>query len=183
MASPKVEMLQASINENEESHFRFIDDQNSIKYITISAGLYNVDDMAFAPVLLPRLLVFPLGDWNVGRISKNPNDGQPFFSEATRESLPGVQQNWYDTFIDYVDLTMCEKLRSNVWQVTSPQFKSPIIAKFARLPVGDAVPRSRNSRLPVDRWQRCWASIFRPSDRGRQSDRLPYRTDSECAPC
>jgi len=62
MASPKVEMLQASIDENDESYFRFLVDHNSIKYITIDFGLYTVDDMAFAPVLLPRLPVFPLGD-------------------------------------------------------------------------------------------------------------------------
>ena len=134
MASPKVELLEAYIDENEESYFRFIVDHSSIKYVTIDVGLYNADDMAFAPVLLPRLPVFPLDNWNVSRISRNPKNGQPFFSKATRESLPGVQHVWHDTFIDYLDLTMGEKLRSNVWQVTSPQFKSTVIAKFAVFP-------------------------------------------------
>ncbi|KAL9099212.1 MAG: hypothetical protein Q9163_005255 [Psora crenata] len=131
MASARLEMLAASIDENDESHFRFLVDHRSFKYITIDVGLYDVDDMAFAPVLLTLLPVFPPGDWNVGRISKNPENGQPFFSETTRESLPGIRHTWHDTFTDYIDLTMVERLRPNVWQVKSPQCKSTIIAKFA----------------------------------------------------
>ena len=134
IASPEVEMLEASIDETEESYFRFKVDHFSIKYVTIDFGLYSTGDMAFAPVLLTLLPAFPPGDWNMGRISKNPDDGRPFFSEATREKLLGIEHAWHDTFINYTDLTMCEKLRSNVWQVTSPQFESEIIAKFAVFP-------------------------------------------------
>jgi len=49
-------------------------------------------------------------------------------------SLPGVQHIWHDKFIDYMDLTKSERLRSNVWEVTSTRFKSAVIAKFAVFP-------------------------------------------------
>ncbi len=66
MASPRVELLEESVDQNEESHFRFIVDLNSIKDITIDPGLYNVDDTCFALVLVTLMPVFPRGDWNVG---------------------------------------------------------------------------------------------------------------------
>ena len=133
--APKVHMLQASIDEDEESHFRFLADDSFVKYVTIDHGLFSPDVMAFAPALLPLLPDFPPGDWNVGRVSRDQEvTGRPVFSEWTRESLPSVRQTWKETFVDVLDLTMHEKIRTNVYRASHPTFKVPVIAKFAIFP-------------------------------------------------
>ncbi len=132
--APKVEMLQASIDENDESHFRFLVDKSSVKYVTIDHGIFSADEMAFAPALLPLLPSFSTSDWNVGRISKNQVTGRPVFSEWTREILPSVRQTWKTTFVDVLDLSMHEKVRTNVYRASHPTFTVPVIAKFAIFP-------------------------------------------------
>lgn len=127
----RVKMLQASIDEEYESHFRFLVDRTFVKYITIDVGLFSTDDLAFAPVLLPLLPQFPPGDWNIGRISKDLTTGEPVFSELAKESLQRVHQTWHNTFIDILDLPMDQKIRSNVYRVTHPKFTNTVIAKFA----------------------------------------------------
>lgn len=130
----RVKMLQASIDEDYESHFRFLVDDTFVKYVTIDTGLFRTDDMAFAPALLPLLPQFPPGDWNVGRISKDRTTDEPAFSENARQLLPAVQQAWHNTLVDILELPMDHKIRSNVYRVTHPNFKHTMIAKFAVYP-------------------------------------------------
>ena len=136
MIIPEVDMLAASIDENDESQFRFLVNNTSFKYVTIEHGLYTIDDMCFAPVLLPQLPAFPPGDWNTGHISRNPQTNLPFFSSTFIESLPSIQEIWHDTFISCTDLDMLTSLKSNVWLVNAPQLSltTTIVAKFARFP-------------------------------------------------
>ena len=136
MMVPKVEMLAASIDENDESEFRFLVNNTSFKYVTIEHGLYTVDDLGFAPNLLPQLPAFPPGDWNTAHISRDPRTNLPFFSSTNIESLPSIQEIWHDTFISCTDLDMLTSLKSNVWQVKAPQLSptTSIVAKFARFP-------------------------------------------------
>lgn len=59
---PKVDMLAASIDENDKSQFRFLVNNILFKYVTVEHGLYIIDDIGFAPVLIPQLPAFPPGD-------------------------------------------------------------------------------------------------------------------------
>ncbi|KAM7217205.1 alpha-galactosidase A precursor [Rhypophila decipiens] len=109
--SPNIQVLQASVDPEYESEFRILVDNKFVKYITIDAGLYDCDDMCFAPSLISLMPPLPPGDWNKGRISRNPKTGDPHFSAFHQG----------------------RKLRSNVYEVTCPGFSSTtIIAKFAR---------------------------------------------------
>ncbi|KIL88879.1 alpha-galactosidase a precursor [Fusarium avenaceum] len=131
---PELQLLQASIDADGESEFRILVDKRFIKYLTIDAGLFEIDEMAFGPTLFSLLPEFPDKDWNKGRISKDPVTGAVCFSAASRAHLPGVVSIWNTTHIDHLDLQMSQKLRSNVYEATSSRFNSPVIAKFARFP-------------------------------------------------
>jgi len=127
----EVELLQASIDEHDESHFRFLVDKKFVKYVTIDAGLYSVEDICFAPALIPLLPAFPPSDWNDGHLAKDPETSKPVFSRAVRQQFPGVKSTWHDTFVDHLELKSGRKLRSNVYEVSSPRFPSTVVAKFA----------------------------------------------------
>ncbi|PNS18855.1 Iron-sulfur clusters transporter atm1, mitochondrial [Sphaceloma murrayae] len=71
-----MEILQCSVDHDDESEFRVIVDGDAVKHITIDNGVYNPDDMCFAPAI-ESLTPTPLpGDWNQGRVSKE-DDGSP----------------------------------------------------------------------------------------------------------
>jgi hypothetical protein len=72
-----IELLQAEVDENDESFFRLLVDAKAIKYITIETGIYSVEDMCFGPSLASILPKFPPGDWNDGVISRDSDEGQP----------------------------------------------------------------------------------------------------------
>ncbi|KFY30871.1 hypothetical protein V494_08038 [Pseudogymnoascus sp. VKM F-4513 (FW-928)] len=105
------------------SYYRMLVDKRHIKYITIDAGIYEVDDLCFPPVLLEMLPPFPAGDWNCGRISLTAV-GSPktaFFAETKREKLPEMGPLWKGKVVyPYLDFEMGERLKSNV------------VAKYAR---------------------------------------------------
>jgi hypothetical protein len=130
---PDIHLLQASVDSEEEdqSDFRILVDHKSIKYLIIDPGLYNTRDMCFGPPLISMLPSLPPGDWNTGYISRNPANGCPHFARVTKAELPGVTHLWHPLRVDYMDLHMGNKLRSNVYEATSPRFPSTIIAKFA----------------------------------------------------
>ena len=112
-------------------------DRKHFKYITIDPGIYEVDHLCFPPILLEKLLPLPAGDWNHGRISQGAVVGgnpAPVFTETIRKALPSINPLWHAKSFDYLTLKLGERLRSNVYTATSPQFEKPIIAKFARFP-------------------------------------------------
>jgi predicted Ser/Thr protein kinase len=129
-----IEVLQCSVDPSDESEFRILIDGKFVKYLTIDGGLYNVDDMCFAPSLISIIPPLPPGDWNTGRISRNGADGQPHFAEVTKVQLPGISPLWHPLRIDHLELCMGRKLRSNVYEATTPHFDLPIVVKFARFP-------------------------------------------------
>ncbi|KAF1842333.1 uncharacterized protein K460DRAFT_389002 [Cucurbitaria berberidis CBS 394.84] len=103
-----------------------------VKYLTIDAGIYDVEDMCFGPCLVSIIPPLPPGDWNKGHITRNTSDGRPHFAEATNAPLLGVTHLWHPLQIDHLELCMGQKLRSNVYEATCPRFNTTIIAKFAR---------------------------------------------------
>ena len=127
-----VQLLQCSVDESDESEFRFLVNRKHVKYVTIDPGLYTARDMCFAPALIPLFPAFPPGDWNEGHISAHPENGKPQFERLAQKQFAGVKRTWHATFIDHLDLALGKKLRSNVYEATSQHFATTIIAKFAR---------------------------------------------------
>jgi hypothetical protein len=87
----KIELLQAEVDENDQSFFRLLVNGRKIKYVTINAGLYSADDMCFGPSLVSLILTLPAGDWNDGPLTKNEANGQPHFAYAIRTAFPSVE--------------------------------------------------------------------------------------------
>jgi hypothetical protein len=73
------QLLQACVDEDEESYLRFLVEERSIKYLSVAANLYAADDLCFGPTIASVLPAFPPGDWNHGHITRNPQAGQPHF--------------------------------------------------------------------------------------------------------
>jgi hypothetical protein len=90
--APAVEILgHLSVDEGGEySHYRFLVDNRHFMYITIDAGVYDLDDMSSSMSLLPLLPPLPPGDWNLGYISNNLTDGRPVFAWTDRQVFGGV---------------------------------------------------------------------------------------------
>lgn len=131
--SPSLQLLQASVDEDDESYFRFLSESKYVKYVTVAAGLYTVEDMCFGPTLISILPQFPGGFWNLGCVVKYHETGQPYFSRTVSKQLKGVSNLWHPTKIDHLDLRMGKKLRSGVYEATSERIpKTAIVVKFAR---------------------------------------------------
>jgi hypothetical protein len=87
---PNIQVLQVSVDPDDESHFRVLVGGKLTKYLTVDTGVYDPDDMCFAPFLIPLLPPLPPGDWNMGHISKDPTHGRPYFATAKKILLPTV---------------------------------------------------------------------------------------------
>lgn len=132
-----IKLLHASIDPdpNEDSEFRFLVDNQSVKYIIISGGLFEPPDMSFEPALVSQLPPFPPGDWNTARISADAATGLPRFDATEKKLLPGITNLWHDVRIDYTELRMGRRLKSNVYEATCARLGSKtVVAKFARFP-------------------------------------------------
>lgn len=130
----KIELLQAEVDENDESFFRLLVDGRSIKYITVEPRIYSAEDMCFGPSLVSLLPEFPTGDWNDGRVAKNAKDGRPHFAYINLTPFPGVQRTWHGTYVDYLELSIGRKLRTGIYEVQCSLFDDIVVAKFARFP-------------------------------------------------
>lgn len=125
-------LLQASVDEDDESYLRFLSKGKFVKYITIAVGVYAVDDMCFGPAITSLLPPLPSGPWNVGFVERDDETGQADFSRTVREHLDGVKNAWHQTKVDHLDLKMGAKLRPGVYEATSSVLPNTIVAKFAR---------------------------------------------------
>jgi len=127
-----LQLLQASVDENTDSDFRFLHHGTKVRYITIAPGLFSTDTMCFAPELIPLLPPFPSGDWNSGWIAQDAQTGDPCFTRVEKSPVPGVRTAWHPVTLDHLDLTFGRKLRSGVYEATAPSLSpSPVVAKFA----------------------------------------------------
>lgn len=129
---PDIQLLQASVDPDDQSEFRVLVDGKFVKYLIIDPGLYDVGDMCFGPSLISMLPSLPPGDWNKGHISHNISTGRPHFARVSKVQLPKVADVWHPLQIDHSELCMGQKLRSNVYEATCPGFDSKVIVKFAR---------------------------------------------------
>lgn len=131
---PKIELLQAEVDENDQSFFRLLVDGLSIKYITVEPGIYSAEDMCFGPSLASILPKLPTGDWNDGLVAKNAKDDQPYFVSFNLTQLPGVQNIWHGTYVEYLELSIGRKLRTGIYEAKCSLFDDIVVAKFARFP-------------------------------------------------
>lgn len=108
-----VELLAAKddswARDDDPSKCRFLVDGKSIKYVLVDDGVYPkywVDKMHAGELEAPGFPPFPVGDWNVGRLSKDAaqTGGAPRFSRLEALALPEVGDAWHPTRIDYFDL-------------------------------------------------------------------------------
>jgi predicted Ser/Thr protein kinase len=114
------------------SFYRMLVNNQHFKYITIEPGIFEVDDLCFPPALLSQLPPFPSGDWNYGRISRTAEHPTGFFAETCKKEFPSIKPLWHSKSYDYLSFKIGERLRANVYEVSSPQFDRRVIAKFAR---------------------------------------------------
>lgn len=131
----QVQLLHASVDEQDESEFLILVDGKHVKYLIIDGGLYDPMDLCFPPTFASLLPPLPSGDWNDGHISLNETTAKPHFAAVTNNALPGIQHLWHPTKVEYLDLTLGESLRSSVYPATCDLFDKPMIAKFARFPM------------------------------------------------
>lgn len=129
-----VEILNQEIDceGNTPSYYRMLVNKKDFKYITIEPKIHEVDDLCFPPILLSKLPPFPAGNWNYGRISQAVENATTFFAETSRKDFPSITPLWHAKSYDYLSFKIGQRLRANVYVASSPQFKKPIIAKFAR---------------------------------------------------
>lgn len=131
---PTVQLLQASVDPDETSELRILIDGKHVKYLTISPGVYDADDMCFEPSLVAMLPSIPAWDWNEGHISRSLLDNQVGFARVAKVQLPAITHIWHSRFIDHLEIQWGRKLRSNVYEATFCGLGVPIVVKFARFP-------------------------------------------------
>lgn len=130
----RVELLQAEVDETEQSFFRLLVDNVSIKYITVEPGIYSTEDMCFGPSLVSLLPKFPPGDWNDGLVARDASNDRPHFVCITLTQFPSVQNTWHGTYVDYLDLLIGRKVRTGIYEAKYSLFDDTVIVKFARFP-------------------------------------------------
>ncbi|PYH47042.1 alpha-galactosidase A precursor [Aspergillus saccharolyticus JOP 1030-1] len=130
MASrPTFEVLDCSVDEEEESYFRLLVDSKQIKYLTISPGTFKNAEMCFDPTLktvLPRL---PAGNWNDGTVTRD-EDGRPTFTRINLTEFDGVENTWHETFVEWGEMELEKNLHITTYEVKCPRFEDIVVAKF-----------------------------------------------------
>lgn len=132
---PTVRLLHCSIDADDESvqDIRILVDNKYIKYLTIDPGIYDPDDLVFAPVLNAILEpILPPGLWKKCHVSGDATDGPPLFTPSAELELNGIRTAWHPHCVEYIDLTLMKSLRGNVVQALQVASNETQVAKFAR---------------------------------------------------
>ncbi|KAK5116505.1 hypothetical protein LTR62_008054 [Meristemomyces frigidus] len=106
---PDSRILQACIDDEDETYFRVLLNGNTIRYLTIAAGVYTVPEMCFSPTSMSLLPTLPSGDWNEALISQDHTTGRPYFKTWWRRSFSAVTSVWHLSRINYLDLQLSHK--------------------------------------------------------------------------
>jgi hypothetical protein len=90
---PKIELHQAEVDETDQSFFRLLVNNQSIRYMTVDPGIYSAEDTCLGPSLISLLPKFPPGDWNDGLVALDTKEGQgrPHFASLNQTQFPGVE--------------------------------------------------------------------------------------------
>ncbi len=162
-------------DENEESEYRFPCRRHpcQVRYCGTRHPPKGRPDVC--PGRDSRPTAFPPGDWNEGHVGHDSASGEPIFLRITKADLPGVKSTWHATRIDHLELRKLDRLRQNIHKVSHPLFNRPLVAKYHRVPLADALPRGRDGSLSVDRGLGHCSAVPRPSRRRGPGHRLPPR--------
>lgn len=117
-----------------ESYYRILVDGKYFKYISIDAGVYDIEDLTFPQALLSKLPNLPSGEWNLGHIAKIEDNISPRFAWTIQRTFSSIQHTWHSVFADYLSLAMVKMLLPNVYEAATPRFHVPVIVKFAQFP-------------------------------------------------
>lgn len=129
---PTFRLLNASIDPDGSGDIRILVNGTSIKYISIESDIYDPQDLCFEPSLLTLLPPLPEGDWNEALLAREASTGTVSFSRLEKAKLPGIEQLWHPVTVEYLDLRIGKKLRSNVYEVQCDVLSGTVIAKYAR---------------------------------------------------
>jgi serine/threonine protein kinase len=96
-------------------------------------------DLIFEPTLIEILRpLLPAGDWNHAQIFRATSSEKPSCGNAkvqveiSTQELPGIFGVWHPLKIDYLELEVGSRLRSNVREATCSKIPGQFIVKFAR---------------------------------------------------
>ena len=128
------QILQAEIDPNGESDLRVLIEKKFIKYLKIDQGVYSPKDISHGPKLAELLPVLPAGDWNLCQISPDGTASGQVSMTLGHHDFPSVAYPWHTVVVEYLDLRIGRKLRSNVYEAWLPDSEANIIIKFARFP-------------------------------------------------
>ncbi|CBX92668.1 hypothetical protein LEMA_P053740.1 [Plenodomus lingam JN3] len=124
-----------TVDPDGDSEFRILVDNISVKYITIDAGIFGLDEICFSPLLISLLPPLPPGKWIQARLGRDPLTSLARFTLAPETTLPGITSIWHPIRVNHLDVQFGEKLHSNVYEATSERFPGKVaVAKFARFP-------------------------------------------------
>ncbi|KAL2856784.1 hypothetical protein BJX68DRAFT_229468 [Aspergillus pseudodeflectus] len=107
-----VELLNAEVDEDEESFFRIPVHGKSIEYITSEPNLYLID-MCFELIFRTILPDLP----NDGLVPRNEDTEK---SHTIRTEFPSVTRYGHDVYGDYGDIAVGEFLRGGIYEATCP---------------------------------------------------------------
>ncbi|KAH6613889.1 alpha-galactosidase A precursor [Boeremia exigua] len=137
-----IKLLQASADPDDISELRLLVDHQHIKYVTVDPYIFDYMDLIFEPTLIEILRpLLPTGDWNNARIFQATSSGKSTSGnaevaevqvETSIQVQPGILRIWHSLSIDYLELEVGSRLRSNVREATCSKIPGQFVVKFAR---------------------------------------------------
>ncbi|KAG6094982.1 hypothetical protein E4U30_002883 [Claviceps sp. LM220 group G6] len=148
MATPQqknsnVRLLACEIDEDDtgDSEYRFLVDGRHVKYVTTAPGAFCgfEDDRTFEPILLSELFPpFPIGDWNNGRVAKDPVTGKATFIRTEKVQFIEVESVWHNVKLNELDFSRNPegRLRQGTHVVAHPTINGgePVLMKLSVWP-------------------------------------------------
>ncbi|KAG6176676.1 hypothetical protein E4U10_000475, partial [Claviceps purpurea] len=134
--------LEFSVDETDDSHYRFLVDGRYVKYVTTAPGTFGgvkIAERVLGPPVLGKLLPpFPVGDWNDGHVAKDPVTGKATFIRTEKVQFTEVKSVWHNVKLNELDFSPHPegRLRQGVHVVTHPTINGgePVLMKRAVWP-------------------------------------------------
>ncbi|KAG6114072.1 hypothetical protein E4U31_006533 [Claviceps sp. LM219 group G6] len=127
-------------DDTNDSYYRLLVDGRHVKYVITAPGTFygcDRDDRTFEPVLLGEIFPpFPIGDWNKGRVARDPVTGQVTFVSTEKVLLDEVNSGWNTVKFDELEFYRQDRLEDRVYVVTHPRINGggPVLMKIANWP-------------------------------------------------
>ncbi|KAG6259195.1 hypothetical protein E4U24_007294 [Claviceps purpurea] len=135
-----VRLLACQVDEDDTGDYRFLVDGRHVKYVSTAPGTFrgfHKAERTFARVLLGEIFPpFPTGDWNKGRVARDPVTGQVTFIKTEKVLFADVRSVWHTVKFDELEFSRQDELRQRVYVVTHPRINDggPVLMKIAVWP-------------------------------------------------